>query len=72
MLFKLFQTSSLEDDDIATGTYADGMVGTPLGDPLVGAREQGRSLHPTGPHAGQEGDYGMIRTAGQTGAGMVP
>jgi hypothetical protein len=68
MLFKLFQTSSLEDDDIATGTYADGMVGTPLRDPLVGAREQGRSFR----RAGQERDYGMIRTAGQTGAGMVP
>lgn len=69
MLFGFFQTSPLDhDDDIATGTYADGMIGTPLGDPLGRPRERNQSSR----RSALDRDYAAIRTAGQTVAGLVP
>ncbi|WP_312412090.1 hypothetical protein [Shinella sp.] len=66
MLFGFFQASTDADDDIATGTYADGMIEVMRSDPSAGPRE--RSLAFRRRH---ERDYGAVRTAGQTGAGMV-
>lgn len=69
MLFGFFQASSIDrEDDVATGTYADGMIGTELGDPSARPRERSRALSRTA----YDRDYGMARTAGPTGAGMVP
>lgn len=70
MLFGLFQRNPAnhEDDDIATGTYADGMIGTPLSDLCVRSREQGQAFRRTA----HDRDYGAVRVAGQTGVGMVP
>jgi hypothetical protein len=66
MLFGFFQASPDTDDDIATGTYADGMIEVMRNDPSAGLRERSqvsRRRH--------ERDYGAVRTAGQTSAGMV-
>jgi len=69
MLFGFFQTSPLDqDDDIATGTYADGMIGIPLGDPLARSRERSQSFA----RSVLDRDYAAVRTAGQTVAGLVP
>jgi hypothetical protein len=71
MLFGLFQQSPTDhqEDDVATGTYADGMVGTPLSDPSARPRERSHAFR-RGAH---ERDYGTVRAAaGQAGAGMVP
>ncbi len=68
MLFGFFQPTSTDDDDIATGTYADGVVGTPLGDASARPRERSQAFRRTA----HERDYGVKRAAGQIGAGMVP
>ncbi|GMB83640.1 hypothetical protein NN6n1_44230 [Shinella zoogloeoides] len=68
MLFGLFQATPADDDDIATGTYADGVMGTPLSDPSARPRERSQAFRRTA----HERDYGAARTAGQTGAGLVP
>ena len=69
MLFGLLQPVSTDrEDDIATGTYADGVIGTPLCDPSARPRERSQTFR-RGAH---ERDYGTIRAAGQAGAGMVP
>lgn len=69
MLFGFFQTSPLDqEDDIATGTYADGMIGTPLGDPSARPRERSQTFR----RSAHDRDYGTVRTACQTGAGLVP
>ncbi|WP_313196162.1 hypothetical protein [Shinella zoogloeoides] len=68
MLFGLFQATPTDDDDIATGTYADGVMGTPLSDPSARPRERSQAFRRTA----HERDYGTARTAGQTGAGLVP
>lgn len=68
MLFGLFQPSpTAADDDIATGTYADGVIGTPLGDASIRPRDRSQTFR----RSTHERDYGTLRTAGQTGAGMV-
>lgn len=66
MLFGFFETAPTDDDDIATGTYADGVIGTPLSDPSARPRERTRAFR-----RAHERDYGIARMAGQTGAGMV-
>lgn len=68
MLFGLFQATPTDDDDIATGTYADGVMGTPLSDPSARPRERSQAFRRTA----HERYYGTARTAGQTGAGLVP
>lgn len=68
MLFGFFHAAPADEDDIATGTYADGVAGTPLGDVPASPRERDRSFRRTS----HERDYGAVRAAGQTGAGMVP
>ncbi len=68
MLFGFFQATPADNDDIATGTYADGMAGMPLSDVAARPRERGRSFRRTA----HERDYGALRAAGQVGAGMVP
>ena len=68
MLFRFFQTNAGADDDIATGTYPDGAVDVTLNDPSARPRERGRTLR----RAAKDRDYCMARSAGQTGAGMVP
>ncbi|WPE19837.1 hypothetical protein [Shinella zoogloeoides] len=68
MLFGLFQATPTDDDDIATGTYADGVMGTPLSDPSARPRERSQTFRRTA----HERDYGAARTTGQTGAGLVP
>lgn len=69
MLFGLFQARSRElEDDVATGTFADGMVGTQLSDPSARPRERSQTFRRTA----HERDYGATRLAGQTGAGLVP
>lgn len=66
MFFGFFQSSPDRDDDIATGTYADGMMEVLRIDPSAGSRERSRASR-----SRHERDYGAVRTAGQTGAGMV-
>lgn len=68
MLFGLFQATPTDDDDIATGTYADGVMGMPLSDPSARPRERSQAFRRTA----HERDYGTARTAGQAGAGLVP
>ena len=69
MFFGLFETKPAErDDDVATGTFADGMVGTPLSDLSAPPRERGSTFRRTA----HDRDYGAARLAGQTGAGLVP
>ncbi|WP_421580785.1 hypothetical protein [Shinella sp. M31] len=69
MLFGLFQTKSIEhEDDVATGTFADGMVGTPLSDTFAHPRERSQAFR----RNARDRDYGTIRMAGQMGAGLVP
>lgn len=69
MLFGFFQANPAEqDDDIATGTYPDGVIGMPLNDPSARLRDRSRTVRRTA----HDRDYGTIRVAGQTGAGMVP
>lgn len=68
MLFGLFQVTPTDNDDIATGTYADGVVGTPLSDVSARPRERSQAFR----RSAHERDYGVTRAAGQTGAGMVP
>ena len=68
MLFGLFQATPTNDDDIATGTYADGVVGTPLSDASARPRDRSQPFRRTA----HERDYGTTRAAGQTGAGMIP
>ncbi|WP_439628598.1 hypothetical protein [Shinella sp.] len=69
MLFRLFPVNPVNhDDDIATGTYADGVIGTPLGDAAVRPRDRSQTFRRATP----DRDYGLARSAGQAGAGMVP
>lgn len=69
MLFGLFQTKSIEhEDDVATGTFADGMIGAPLSDASARPRERSKPFR----RSAHDRDYGAIRMAGQTGAGLVP
>ena len=69
MLFGFFQQSPADrEDDMATGTYADGVVGTPLSDPSARPRERSQAFR----RSAHERDYGAVRAAGQAGAGMVP
>lgn len=68
MFFGLFQVNpAMPEDDIATGTYADGVVGTPLADRTVPPRDRSQAFRRTFP----DRDYGLSRKAGQSGAGMV-
>lgn len=66
MLFGLFRTLFPDDgEDTATGTYADGAVGTPACD---------RSAYAEGgtPRAGaHERDYGRTRSLAPIGAGRT-
>ncbi|RFZ81993.1 hypothetical protein D0Y60_23315 [Shinella sp. WSJ-2] len=69
MLFGLFRPKSIEhEDDVATGTFADGMIGMPLSDAFVRSRERNQAFR----HSVDERDYSIIRLAGQMGAGLVP
>ncbi|WP_242222559.1 hypothetical protein [Shinella zoogloeoides] len=68
MLFGLFHATPTDDDDIATGTYADGVVGTPLSDASGRLRDRSQAFRRTA----HERDYGTRRAAAQTGAGMIP
>lgn len=68
MLFGFFQSPPAKDDEIATGTFADGVIGTPLVDVSARPREYSQSFR----RIAHERDYGAARTAGETGAGMVP
>lgn len=68
MFFGLFDTDPTNDDDIATGTYADGMVGAPSSDSSARPRDRNQSFRRTA----YDRDYGAVRVAGQAGAGMVP
>jgi hypothetical protein len=55
MIFSLFQTRPVDDeDDIATGTYADGAIGTPASDVSASVRNWRQSSH--------ERDYGAGRS----------
>lgn len=68
MFFGLFQMSlATPEDDIATGTYADGAIGTPLADLSAPPRDRSQAFRRTL----QDRDYGLSRKAGQSGAGMV-
>ncbi|MDX3976160.1 hypothetical protein [Shinella sp.] len=68
MLFGFFQVNPVDrDDDMATGTYADGIIGTPLGDTSVRPRDRSQTFRRAMP----DRDYGLARSAGQAGAGMV-
>lgn len=69
MFFGLFQTSPTDkDDDIATGTYADGMAGTRLSDVCVRPDERsGQNFR----RIAHERDYGASRAGGQGGLGKV-
>ena len=67
MFFGFFQPVPADEDDIATGTYADGAMGTPPGDPSARPRDRSQTFRRTA----HERDYGAARVAGQTGAGMV-
>lgn len=68
MLFGLFQTRPVDQDDAdATGTFADGVVGTPLTDPSARPRDRSQTFRRTA----HDRDYGAARSAGQLGAGMV-
>lgn len=68
MLFGLFQATPTDDDDIATGTYADGVIGTPLSELSIRPRERSQAFR----RSAHERDYGTARIASQTVAGMVP
>lgn len=69
MLFGLFQTKSTEhEDDVSTGTFADGVTGMPLSDLSARPRERSQSFR----RNAHDRDYGIARMAGQTGAGLVP
>ena len=69
MFFGLFQTKSIEhEDDVATGTFADGMIGTPLSDIMLRPRERSQTFR----RQAHDRDYGAARMAGQMGAGLVP
>ena len=69
MLFGLFQIRATEtEDDVATGTFADGAIGTALTDPSARPRERSQTFRRTA----HDRDYGAARIAGQTGAGLVP
>ena len=68
MLFGFFQVRPAnQDDDVATGTYADGAIGIPLGDPSAHPRERNETFRRTA----SDREYGLARSAGQAGAGMV-
>lgn len=70
MLFGLFQATPADrDDDIATGTYADGAIGTAPADASIPPRDRSQAFR----RPPYDGDYGLSRkAAGQSGAGMVP
>lgn len=68
MFFGLFHSAPTGDDDIATGTYADGVVDTPSSDSSARPRDRSQSFRRTA----HDRDYGAVRVAGQAGAGMVP
>jgi hypothetical protein len=68
MFFGLFHATPTDDDDTATGTYADGVVGTLPNDPSARPRDRSQSFRRTA----YDRDYGAVRVAGQAGAGMVP
>ncbi|MBN9055922.1 hypothetical protein [Shinella sp. NM-101] len=68
MLFGFLKITETDEDDIATGTYADGVIGTPLGDPSARPRERGQTFR----RNAHERDYGAARTVRQAGFGMVP
>lgn len=66
MLFGLFQNAPVEsDEDTATGTYADGAVGTPAAD--RSAYAEGRAFRRTA----HERDYGRTRALMPAGAGLT-
>jgi len=66
MLFGLFHNAPVEsDEDSATGTYADGAVGTPAADRSASA--EGRALRRTA----HERDYGKRRRPTLAGAGFT-
>ena len=67
MLFGLFQITRTDDDDIATGTYPDGMMERPAAAPSARLRDRSQSFRPVA----EARDYGVRRAAGQTGAGMI-
>lgn len=68
MFFGFFQVSpAAPEDDIATGTYADGALGTPFADLSAPLRDRSQTFRRTT----QNRDYGLSRKAGQSGAGMV-
>lgn len=68
MFFGFFQVNPVDrDDDIATGTYADGMIGMSLGDATVRPRDRSQTFRRATP----DRDYRLARSAGQAGAGMV-
>ncbi len=68
MLFGFLKTPETNEDDIATGTYADGAVGTLLYDPSARPGERGQTFR----RNAHERDYGAARTVRQAGFGMVP
>ncbi len=68
MILGLIQTLFTgREDDIATGTYADGAAGTPPKD-LSGYAERRRA---TTRLTAEERDYAQLRAAVQMGAGMT-
>lgn len=69
MFFGLFQTKPIDhEDDVATGTFADGVIGAPLSDLSARPRERSQSFR----RNAHDRDYGAARMAGQMGAGLVP
>lgn len=69
MFFGLFKAKSTEhEDDVATGTFADGMIAAPLYDASVRPGDRSQAFR-RGTH---DREYGAIRMAGQMGAGLVP
>ncbi|ANH03962.1 hypothetical protein [Shinella sp. HZN7] len=68
MFFGFFQANpATPEDDIATGTYADGAIGTPLADLSAPPRDRSQVFRRTL----KDRDYSLSRKAGQSGAGMV-
>lgn len=69
MIFNLFQNGPIDgEEDIATGTYADGAAGTPRFDLSRRPRDRRAGLRRTA----HERDYGANRIPCEAGAGFVP
>ena len=73
MLFGFFQAVQTDNDndnhdDVATGTYADGVIGVPSAHAAVRPRDRSQAFR----RSAFERDYALARSAGQTGAGLVP